>query len=88
MYYDLSTVYQDTLIIIETNKGLVYSIPTNLTGGWKKIAEVGYLPRRQVFPAPVLKESDYEIYSVGSFYDEFIDDTAPPPPKKGEYLRV
>jgi len=60
MYYDLSTVYQDTLIIIETNEGLVYSIPTNLTGGWKKIAELGQLPSRRVFPAPVLKESDFK----------------------------
>ena len=60
MWHDLSTVYQDTLNIIETYKGLVYSIPTNLTGGWKKIAELGELPSRQVFPAPILKESDFK----------------------------
>ena len=60
MYQDFTTVYQDTLFIIETFKGLVYSIPTNLTGGWKEIAELGRLPTRQVFPAPVFKESDFK----------------------------
>ena len=60
IYYDLSTIYQDILFIIDTKTGFVYSIPTNMTRGWKKIAELGELPSRQVFPAPILKESDFK----------------------------
>ena len=60
MDYDFSIVYQDTLFIIETSKGFVYSIPTSLTGRWKNIGELGKLPSQQVFPAPVLKESDFK----------------------------
>ena len=70
MNFDQSTVYQETLFIIETYEGLVYSIPTNLTGEWKKIGELGKLPSIQwssnpdpagfFFPAPVLMESDFK----------------------------
>ena len=57
MFYDLSTVYDDTLYIIH-DTGLVYNLATDMTGDWKKVAELGNLPRRQVFPAPIVKESD------------------------------
>ena len=57
MYDDLSTVYDDTLYIIH-HTGLVYSLPTDMTGDWKKVAELGNLPKRQVFPAPIVKKSD------------------------------
>ena len=58
MYDDLSTVYDDTLYIIQRETGLVYSLPTDMTGNWKIVAELGNLPERQVFPAPIVKESD------------------------------
>ena len=58
MYDDLSTVYDDTLYIIQRETGLVYSLPTDMTSDWKKVAELGNLPTRQDFPAPIVKESD------------------------------
>merc|ERR1719493_201705 len=55
-----STVYQNTFFIIKTGTGLVYSIPTNLTGGWKTIAKLGRLPTRQAFPSPVFKKGEFK----------------------------
>ena len=57
MYDDLSTVYDDTIYIIH-DTGIVYSHPTDMTGDWKKVAELEDLPARQVFPAPIVKKSD------------------------------
>jgi len=60
MRYDLSTVYQGNLYIIQTKIGVVYSIPIDQvlreTGVWKKVNTLPKLPERQVFPPPIINE--------------------------------
>ena len=61
MSYDLSTVYQGHLYIIQTKIGVVYSIPIDQvlreTGVWKKVNSLPKLPERQVFPPPIINEN-------------------------------
>ena len=55
---DFSIIYKDTLYIIHQNSGDVYGLPTNLDGDWVKIKIIRPLAWREVFPAPIVKQSD------------------------------
>jgi len=59
--FDYSVLYKDILYIIHQETGHVYSIPENLTEGWKKVTSLGQLPgrisRRRVHPALIVKEN-------------------------------
>jgi len=55
---DFSAIYKDTLYIIVSESGDVYSLSTNLDGDWVKIKDINYLQYREVFPAPIVKQND------------------------------
>ena len=57
--HSFSIVYQGILYIIRQSYGEIYSIPENLTGDWVRVRRLKSLPYRQVFPAPIVKYSDF-----------------------------
>jgi len=68
--HNFSVFYQGILYVIRWQIGDVYSIPENLTGEWVAVKHydntlpirqvlLNTLPKRQVFPAPIVKYSDY-----------------------------
>ena len=53
--YGLSTVYQDTLYLVNRSDGKVMSLSGDGTKQWKVIHNLGSLgPWRQVFPPPIV----------------------------------
>ena len=57
--YGLSTVYQDTLYLVNGdygNEGEVMSLSGDSTDQWKVIGKVGKIARRQVFPPAVVSQ--------------------------------
>ena len=54
--YGLSTVYQDTLYLVDDTEGEVMSLSGDSTDQWKVIGKVGKIARRQVFPPPVVSQ--------------------------------
>ena len=54
--FGLSTVYQDTLYLVDYNEGEVMSLSGDSTDQWKVIGKVGKIAERQVFPPPVVSQ--------------------------------
>ena len=58
--YGLSTVYQDTLYLVNDDyrdtEGEVMSLSGDSTDQWKVIGKVGKIAGRQVFPPPVVSQ--------------------------------
>ena len=55
----LSTVYQDTLYLVNGDyydEGEVMSLSGDSTDQWKVIGKVGKIARRQVFPPPIVSQ--------------------------------
>merc|ERR1719474_753293 len=58
--HNFSVFYQGILYVIRWEVGDVYSIAENLTGEWVAVRLYGNdIPIRQVFPAPIVKYSDF-----------------------------
>ena len=50
-----STIYQDTIFIIDNpDYPTVFSIPVTMLGDWKKVTQLVSIPKREVYPAPVV----------------------------------
>ena len=57
VYLGLSTVYQDTLYLVNgIGEGEVMSLSGDSTDQWKVIGKVGEIAVRQVFPPPVVSQ--------------------------------
>ena len=58
MYGGHSTIYKDTLYIIDNKvDGNVYSIPVTMQEEWMEVTKLGRTTDREVHPAPVVKLS-------------------------------
>jgi len=56
--YDFSVNYKNTVYVIRQETGEVYSLSDSLDGDWIETANLGELPRRPVFPAPIVKRKN------------------------------
>ena len=55
VYHGLSTVYQDTLYLVDDTEGEVMSLSGDSTDQWKVIDNLGSIDKvRQVFPPPIV----------------------------------
>ena len=58
--HNFSVFYQGILYVIRWEVGDVYSMAENLMGEWVTVRHYGNsIPMRQVFPAPIVKYSDF-----------------------------